>query len=119
MNRFQILRRCVALGAVLGVYAELPSAASAQTSSAEDGPRTEVVSYAGLDLTGPVGQHMLNARIRAAAEHVCGPAPDRFASALGEDYSACMRRAQQQALGTVASKEQTRLGMKFAQNNAR
>ena len=63
--------------------------------------KSEVVSYADLDLNAPAGAYTLLRRIRGAVRNVCSPEPITVDLRDGADYSACRQEAMERALGQV------------------
>ena len=100
---YSIFHRLAAASVLLGVCVYLPAVATARPAASDDQPRTEVVSYADLNLADAAGQRVLMSRIQTAASHVCGPDPGLASLRLWGEYGACMRRAQYDALHTVAA----------------
>ncbi len=115
MASFSKFHQLLSLGVLFGASASLASVASAQTDLAPDGSRIERVSYADLNLNSTAGQKTLQVRLQAAADRVCGPAPDWIPMAGHDEYKTCMARAQHDALQTVAANRRGKEGAELAQ----
>jgi UrcA family protein len=63
--------------------------------------RQVVVSYADLNLNTASGQTALKARVRHAAQTVCGDAPDNRNPGAVRDYSACVSQSIRAATSAV------------------
>ncbi len=105
--------------AVLAAAASLAVAGHASAQGAYDAPygnddivvqgyapsdgevKSEVVSYADLDLSAPAGTSTLLRRIRGAVRNVCSPEPIAVELRDGADYSACRQEAMDRALDQV------------------
>jgi UrcA family protein len=75
--------------------------------NADEAPRQAKVSYADLNLNTAAGQAVLAARIRRAAEAVCGPEPDsRDVKAL-MTFNRCMKQSTGEALAAIPAASQT------------
>jgi UrcA family protein len=75
-------------------------ATAAAPVRAEDGQTaTRTIQTSDLDLQTEAGAAMLRHRVRVAARQVCGE-PAGFPTPDGASYSACIERAEQQALKT-------------------
>jgi UrcA family protein len=68
----------------------------ASNAYADDQPRSETVKFADLDLSTQAGAEALYDRIHAAARHVCTQP-----GSLVWSGSACMRKAESEAIGKV------------------
>jgi UrcA family protein len=93
------IRTSRARAALVGVVAALavgapamlaPGAAAAQADT--DVP-TSTVSFADLDLGAPAGRAVLERRIAAAVDRVCGERPQPFDLGRQQTYSACRKTA--------------------------
>ena len=65
--------------------------------------KSEFISYADLDLSGPAGAHTLLMRIRGAAEQVCSPEPFIRDFRDSEDYRDCKGEAMARAVDQVGA----------------
>jgi UrcA family protein len=92
-TRHIVLTAIVALG--LGTVA-----AAAQAGEAAQGVPTRVVHYADLDLGTPAGEAALHARIRYAADEVCGEQYPQVLK-LTAVVKACVNRAVAAGEGAV------------------
>ncbi len=93
----------VALSAMSGAFAHAQPAdlsdVGVQAPSADSETRSETVRYADLDLSGQAGVKTLTARIKGAAQNVCGPAPS--GPGLATDYNTCVTSAVDHAIAGV------------------
>ena len=60
--------------------------------------KSEVVSYADLDIDAPAGVHTLLRRIRGAAQQVCSPEPIALELRDNADYRDCKDEAMDRAV---------------------
>ena len=67
----------------------------------EMGAPQMVVSYSDLNVQQSAGAQILYARIDAAAQDVCGPAPSIGALDLRAAYKACVSTAKSQAVASL------------------
>lgn len=65
--------------------------------------KSQLISYADLDLSGPAGAHTLLMRIRGAAEQVCSPEAFIRDFRDSEDYRDCKDEAMSRAVDQVDS----------------
>jgi UrcA family protein len=72
-------------------------AAAAHAQPAPEAAPSQAVSYRDLDLSRPDGQRELMARVHAAAESVCGPAPTATDLARNTAYRSCLKTAESSA----------------------
>lgn len=79
-----------------------PVAARAETAATAP-PKQETVSYADLDLSREAGAKILIARMQAAAERVCGPAPVLADLKFHAIYTHCVRETVQRSVASVDS----------------
>jgi UrcA family protein len=70
-----------------------------------DSQRT-AVSYADLDLTTAAGHAALAARIRRAAEAVCGPSPDQKDVKAVMAFEGCMKQSVDTAVAAIPTASQ-------------
>ena len=95
-----------ALAAMTALTLISTPALSQPARSDEDAPRQAVVSYADLNLNTQFGQAVLKARIRRAAQAVCGPEPDSRDLARLPPYRACMKASVDTAVAAIPSASQ-------------
>ncbi|MGZ3276196.1 MAG: UrcA family protein [Caulobacteraceae bacterium] len=77
--------------------------ALAHPAQDEDGPRQAAVSYADLNLDTASGQAVLVARIRRAAEAVCGGEPDSRDVKAQMTFRGCMKQTVGTAVAAIPS----------------
>jgi UrcA family protein len=73
----------------------------AYSASAEQGVKTQAVSFADLDLSKPAGAQTLYKRIQAAARHVCGPVDQYTYVTPPKAFRRCYDKAVADAVAQV------------------
>jgi UrcA family protein len=68
--------------------------------------RQQILSYRDLNLAAPSGMAAFEARVKAAAEDVCGPQADVRNFDEAADYRACVAKAVQGAMSTLPAVRQ-------------
>jgi UrcA family protein len=87
---------CLAGGLSLGAHA-------GETRHPDVVRKAVAVNYADLDLSAPAGAKTLYARIRAAAQKVCGPEPGAGDLRAASSFDACYQEAVSKAVNRVGS----------------
>jgi UrcA family protein len=93
--------------AALAALTLIAGPALARPAQTDEAPRQAKVSYADLNLNTPAGQAVLAARIRRAAEAVCGPEPDSRDVKAVMTFDRCMKQSTDQAVASVPAASQT------------
>ncbi|MGH7026285.1 UrcA family protein [Brevundimonas sp.] len=99
--------KALVTGAALLLAIALPCSAQAQTADAPAPAEVIAVSYADLDLTQPAGSRILNNRLRAAAQRVCGDT--NLVTSAPRARHWCVKDAVADGWGQVSASRSTRL----------